>query len=102
MGSCITCLIMKKINEKFTKKGFKYTQIKRKGSKAIYLQERDADDSAIKNYEVIIIKSHDGYEIGGSVIPPGEVYPSSTQWGTLGWTFSSLEDAEMRFNTIRA
>ena len=93
---------MKKISEKFIKKGFKYTQIKRKGNKAIYLQERDADDSIIKNYEVVIIKSHNGYEIGGSIIPPGEVYPSSNQWGALGWTLSNLADAEKRFSTIKA
>jgi hypothetical protein len=92
---------MKKIEKTIVKKGFKYTQIKRDGSKAIFLQERDDKDSVLKKYEVIVIKTHDGYEIGGNKIPPSEIYPSSTQWGTLGWTFDSLHDAETKYKSLK-
>jgi hypothetical protein len=91
---------MKKIETKFTKKGFKYTQVVRKGDKAIFTQERTEKGSIIKNYEVVVIKKHNGYEIGGNIIPPSEVYPSSTQWGTLGWTFQNLEDARKKYDTL--
>jgi hypothetical protein len=91
---------MKKIETVFTKKGFKYTQVVRKGDKAIFTQERAEKGSVMKNYEVVLIKKHNGYEIGGSVIPPSEVYPSSTQWGALGWTFQSIEDARKKYDTL--
>lgn len=92
---------MKKLEKKITKKGFIYEQIKREGNKAIYTQKRDDRDSKSVHYEVIIIKSHDGYEIAGNKIPAGEVYPSSTQWGALGWTFLDLREAENKFKKLK-
>jgi len=67
---------MKKLEKTFTKKGFIYKQINRVGNKAIYTQKRDDSQSVVTRYEVIVIKSHDGYEIEGNKIPAGEVYPS--------------------------
>lgn len=92
---------MKKLEKEITKKGFKYTQVKREGNKAIYLQERLEKNSTLKKYEVIQIKKHDGYEINGVKILPSEVYPSSTQWGTHGWTFEDLEDAEKKYKKLK-
>ena len=92
---------MKKLEKKFSKKGFIYTQLKRVGNKAIYSQKREENDAKQLRYEVIVIKSHDGYEIAGNKIPAGEVYPSSTQWGTLGWTFVDLQDAENKFKKLK-
>lgn len=92
---------MKKLEKTFAKKRFIYTQYKRVGNKAIYTQKRDDKECKQVRYEVIIIKSHDGYEIAGNKIPAGEVYPSSTQWGTLGWTFLDLPDAENKFKKLK-
>jgi len=92
---------MKKLEKTFTKKGFIYKQINRVGNKAIYTQKRDDSQSVVTRYEVIVIKSHDGYEIAGNKIPAGEVYPSSTQWGTQGWTFVDLQDAENKFKKLK-
>jgi hypothetical protein len=91
---------MKKLETEFTKKGFKYTQITRKGNAAIYKQESVSVDEPKANYEVVQIKSHNGYEIGGSKIAAAEVYPGSTQWGLLGWTYQDLPTAEKRFKKI--
>ena len=92
---------MRKLEKEITKKGFIYKQLKRVGNKAIYSQKRDDKDATRINYEVIVIKSHDGYEIAGNKIPAGEVYPSSTQWGVLGWTFVDLQDAENKFKKLK-
>jgi len=91
---------MKKLEKQFVKKGFKFTQVTRKGDVAIYKQESVAVKDPKANYEVVIIKSHNGYEIGGSKIAAAEVYPGSTQWGLLGWTYSDLPAAEVRFKKI--
>lgn len=92
---------MKKLEKTFTKKGFTYTQHKRVGMRAIYVQRRVEADAQQEWYEVIVIKSHNGYEIAGNNIPASEIYPSSTQWGSLGWTFSSLQDAEKKFAALK-
>jgi len=91
---------MKKLEKQFVKKGFKFTQVTRKGDVAIYKQESVAVKDPKANYEVVIIKSHNGYEIGGSKIAAAEVYPGSTQWGLLGWTYQDLPAAEGRFKKI--
>ena len=91
---------MKKLEKTFVKKGFKYTQVERKGEFAIYKQESAKIKDSKANYEVVQIKSHNGYEIGGSKIAPAEVYPGSTQWGILGWTHLDLPSAEKRFKKL--
>lgn len=91
---------MKKLEKEFIKKGFKFTQIERKGNIAIYKQESLKVEKPKANYEVVQIKSHNGYEIGGSKIAAAEVYPGSSQWGLLGWTHLDLSSAEKRFKKL--
>jgi hypothetical protein len=94
---------MKILGKKITNKNFCYKQIIRENNVAIY--EQSLIDSEIKNtnkrYEVIIIKSHEGYEINGNKIPPSEMYPSANHWGTLGWTCMTMEDAQKRFKKVK-
>ena len=91
---------MKTIAEKFTKKGFKHALLKREGDVAIY--KRNAVESPKRfHYEVVIITRHDGISIEGNYIEPGELYPSGSQWGTMGWTCSTLEEAEKRFSNTQ-
>jgi hypothetical protein len=91
---------MKKLPLEIIKKGFVYTQIKRVKDTAIYKQK--SLDVAVKRewFEVIKIKSHNGMTLGGNYIMPSEMYPSSTQWGVLGFTYQSLKDAEIKFEEI--
>lgn len=70
----------------------------REGNIAIYERARVGSD--ISHFEVIVITSHDGYEIGGAKIEASEVYPSSASWGTYGWTFSDLESAEAKMKEL--
>jgi hypothetical protein len=95
---------MKILEKKITNKNFSYKQIIREGNVAIYEQRLiDAEDTKTTNkrYEVIVIKSHDGYEINGNKIAPSEMYPSANHWGTLGWTCMTMEDAQKRYKKVR-
>lgn len=82
----------------FNKKGFTYTLLKREGNRAIYQQTREGTD--MNNYEVVKIGKHNGYTMGGAYIEPSETYPGSSLWGIMGWTCTSLEDAQKRYSTL--
>lgn len=81
----------------FTKKKFLHKQIKREGEFAIYERQKEGQS---KHYEVVIIRSHNGYELAGNKFPPAEMYPSDSQWGVFGWTRPTLEKAEEKFKEI--
>jgi hypothetical protein len=89
---------MKILEKEFKYNGFLFTQVVRLADKAVY-KKRNISGKAV-SFEVIRIKSHNGYEIGGVKIAPSEVYPSSSQWGTFGWTYTKLEDAMNKYFTM--
>ena len=89
---------MKVLEKSFTRKKFQYDQICRNGNLAIYTQPHT--ESQGQTFEVIVIKSHNGYEIAGTRIEAAEVYPSDTQWGILGWTYQTLEAAKNKLKTL--
>jgi hypothetical protein len=88
----------KPLKEEISKDGFLFKQLKRKKNKAIYEQSKDGKIFA---YEVIVIGCHEGYSIAGNYIEPSEMYPSSTQWGIKGFTYTNLEDAEKKYKTLK-
>ena len=92
---------MKILEKKFTNKNFSYKQIIRENNVAIYEQKLIDPPDSNKRYEVIIIKSHDGYEINGNKIAPSEMYPSANHWGVLGWTCLDLEAAQKRYKKVK-
>lgn len=85
----------KPLPETFTKYGDTFQQIERIGDAAIYSR---TSPNGRKGYEVILISRHDGYEVQGVVIPPAEVYPSSSAWGTYGWTTNDRIRADELFS----
>lgn len=92
---------MKILEKKFTNKNFKYKQIIREGNVAIYEQQLIDPPNSSKRFEVIVIRSHDGYEISGNKVAPSEMYPSANHWGTLGWTCLDLESAQKRYKKVK-
>lgn len=84
---------MKVLPLEFTSKTFTYRQVKREGNVAIYSQH-DHPTSKPGAYEVVVIKSHNGYVMAGVPIPAAEMYPSDSSWGKLGWTYSLHLDAK--------
>ena len=91
---------MKKLEKKITNKNFSYKQVTRETNVAIYEQTVIDSSHSKKWYEVIIIRSHNGYEIAGNKVAPSEMYPSSNHWGTLGWTCDDLETAQKKFTKL--
>lgn len=90
---------MKILPKKFTQLGYTLEQIKRENDIAIY--KRTKKDQSFPEFEVIKIKGHPGYEIAGHKIGAAESYPGAKAFGTLGWSFISLEDAEKKFKLMR-
>lgn len=82
---------MKILEKEITYKGFDLKQLFRDGKFAIY--EQSKSEHNFKKYEVVVIESHNGYEIAGQHFPPAEMYPSSAQWGVKGFTLDSYDDA---------
>ena len=96
---------MKLLPETFTKKSFLHQQVWREGNVAIYKRFKEG---GTPHYETIIIRevSASSYSVDEvkagqfktRVIERerGEVYPSSEQWGYMGWTYGSYEEARAR------
>lgn len=85
---------MKILESSFTTKGWHFEQVQRNGDIAIY--RRWKDNGLPAHFETIKIESHNGYEIGGKWIEPAESYPSEKSWGTKGFTFHTLAEAQQR------
>lgn len=81
---------MKTLPKTFSKNGFDFERIDRRGDLAIFRKHKK---SRCVSYEVVRIQSHDGYAIAGKQIEAGECYPSSESWGTHGFTVASYEAA---------
>ena len=95
----------KPLSKEFEKLGFSHRQVKRFGDFAIYARRRMKGREA-EHFEVIKIGGHDGYTIKDKAtakdveVPPSETYPSSEAWGSAGWTFLSLPEAEAKFQEL--
>jgi hypothetical protein len=91
---------MKTIPEQFTESGFTHRQLVREGRVAIF--ERQHANASLPHFEVVVIDSHNGYEIAGVQCPPAEMYPGAKQWGKKGWTFTDHSQAVDKFETLKA
>lgn len=83
-----------KIKEQFRKDGFNFQLIKRKGNWAIFEKFKDKNTPS---YEIVKIRKRtkDSKIQGKLVSRKGdEYYPCSSEWGTYGFTATSLEYAD--------
>jgi hypothetical protein len=78
----------------YTKHGITRSILHRSGNIGIFASERD--------YEVIVIQSHDGRVIQGNECPAAEYPPSSEQWGAKGWTYRTIDEALAKYNGLVA
>jgi hypothetical protein len=85
----------------FTRDGFAYKQIWRDEDVAVYEY-----DSRGGSFEVVTILVEPERVKFGKLYPKHEVYPTTTQWGTSGWSFGpkdreiALSVAESLTNTL--
>lgn len=87
----------KPLKNEFTKWGDHFKQIKREGNVAIFSR---VSPSGREQFEVIVVGSHDGYELQGAKVDAAEVYASTSAWGSHGFTCLSRERAEIRFSEL--
>ena len=92
-----------KLENKFTGRGdsknCQFELVERVGDSALYSRTKDG----IKSFEVIKIQTtKKDWIINGKVVSPAgqETYPSTSSWGTLGWSFNSLEKAKDKLEEI--
>jgi hypothetical protein len=83
---------------RFRRDGFNYRQIARERDAAIYEQTWSGCSDPSVCYEVIRIRSRDGFQIGERFVEPAEVYPNSEAWGVDGFT---LTDRDAAFAKLR-
>ena len=87
------------IEIEFSQKGWHLQQVRRVGDIAIY---RRSKDGAAKHYEVVRIKSHNGFQIPGTDerSAPAEFYPSESSWGRDGFTLHSIISANDKLQSL--
>lgn len=78
----------KPLPTRFRHSGFEYRQIARQGEAAIYEQTWKGNETSAA-FEVIRIRRREGFQIGGRLVEPAEVYPNSKSWGVDGFTATS-------------
>ncbi len=83
--------------KRFQAGGFDYRQIHRESDFAVYQQTWKGNGHSVA-FEVIRIRRHEGFPIGGRFVGPAEIYPKAKDWGTDGWT---LQDEEAAFRKLR-
>jgi hypothetical protein len=88
----------KPLPAQFRHDGFDYRQIARKRDAAIYEQRWGGCADPSVCYEVVRIRRRKGFQIGGRVVEPAEVYPNSEAWGVDGFT---LTDKDAAFAKLR-
>jgi hypothetical protein len=95
----------KPLETEFKKNTYRFRLIRREGDLAIFhkvalkgaMRPKDVD----AGFEVVVISRHNGYELGGVKIEPAETYPSSEQWGSKGWTCTTLLRAEQKLDELK-
>ena len=85
----------------FKNHGFEHQLVKRTGAVAIYRRQRTKTGST--HFECVLIRKTAKSRVlpSGSTIKAGsEIYPAASDWGSSGWTFKDLNQAEVKFNEL--
>ena len=89
---------MKTRPKAFRSGGFSFKLLKRYGD--IALLRKTKPGLGFESFEVVIIQRHQSFEIKGKLIPAGEHFPRSEQWGSAGWSYRDRPSAERKFNQL--
>jgi hypothetical protein len=83
----------------FRQSGSVLTQLKRVGDVAIYKQTKGKQPPT---FEVVTIRRREASVVFGEEFPATEYYPHNEDWGIHGFTYRTLEEAERKFEELRA
>jgi hypothetical protein len=83
----------------FRAHGFDHVLVERVG--AVCLVERTNPRTGSVHWEVVVLGYVSASTLpSGSTRPAGEAYPRPSEWGTHGWTYTTLKDARARFAAV--
>ena len=85
----------------FRRDSIDFRQIRREGRAAVY--ELTKPIWSTGRYETVVILHHKGRRVGGPSgvdLPPSEGYPSTNQWGRLGWSYPEKSAALAKFREL--
>ena len=89
---------MKSLPADFIYNRFVFRLLKRAGDVALF-EKRKASHSQ-ESFEVVIVLRHPAEKICGREYPERESLPPAEAWGTLGWTYAELADANRKFRAL--
>jgi hypothetical protein len=92
----------KPLETHFQRGKFNYKQIAREKDVAIFEQAWRGSSEPDICWEVVVIRRHGGRTIKGHWVEPSEFYPSSSEWGKYGFTFSNRDKAWDKFLKLRS
>jgi hypothetical protein len=90
----------KPLPTRFRHGGCDYRQIAREGNAAIYEQAWSGCSNPAVSCEIIRIRWHDGFQIGGRFVEPAEIYPNSEAWGVDGFTLTDKDAAFAKLQEV--
>jgi hypothetical protein len=91
----------KPLDRHFQRAEFNYKQLVREKDVAIYSQtSRGGSSEPVIAFEVIRVRRHNGKKIKGQWVGPSEFYPSLTEWGKYGFTFTDKDAAFAKFREL--
>lgn len=83
---------MKPLEKTFTRNGFEFKEFWRVGCVAIYGKKKP-EWRDFFTFEVVIVRDGKAWTAFGQTFEAKELYPSSEDWGTYGFTHRHLSDA---------
>jgi hypothetical protein len=89
---------VKSIELSFRSDSFDFELIKRRGRIALFSKTKSTHRDPC--YEVVILQIHEAERILGYQLPKREAMPPSESWGNSGWSYSNLEAAMKRFDSL--
>jgi hypothetical protein len=84
----------------FRRGQFNYHLFVRHQNVAIYSQAWQGSSEPSIAFEVICVRRHNGKEIKGQWVEPSEFYPSSSEWGKYGFTFTDKDAAFAKLGEV--
>ena len=83
----------------FSFDGFDFRQVERVGGLALFGKSKPTHTRA--SFEVVIVQKHPAKTfLSGKHYDARESMPSSESWGTKGWTYTNLENAQTKLNQL--
>jgi hypothetical protein len=94
----VTATKVRRLSPVIKDDGFTLELLSSVGNVAIYRKFKSAYEAG---YEVIRIRTVRATMVRGKHYPKRQVYPTSAQWGVLGFTYRALKDALGKMNSLR-